>query len=262
MNKVKARNKPFLMIACLALGHAARAQDNEPAATPYRPSVSAPAAMSAPGWLDFEFGGQRSRGGGDKTRDSLPVTAKLAFNKDWGIVLGSELGLRRTDQGGNFFTGAGDVTALIKHRFSTADEDTAWGAQAGVKLPTAKNSLGSGKTDLIVTGIFSQDFAGNNHLDANLVLTRLGAYAPGEGRMQFGWAAAVAHTIDDRWSVFAEPSGTYRHSAPATAQLMAGASYNYSKRAVFDFSVARGLTSATPHWQLQGGVTLLLARLW
>lgn len=218
--------------------------------------------MSEPGWLDFEFGGQRSKGGGDKTRDSMPVTAKLAFNSDWGLVLGSELGIRRTDLGGKTFNGAGDVTALVKHRWATASEDMAWGAMAGVKLPTANDDVGSGKTDLILTGIFSKDFSGSNHLDINLGVTRLGAYGPGEGRMQYGWAAALSHGLNDQWSLFAEPSGTYRHAVPSTAQLMLGASYAYTRRTVFDVALARGLTSATPHWQLQAGVTVLLARLW
>ena len=262
MNEMNSRKKLLLFVLCLALSHTACAEDNEPAATPYRPSVSSPAAMSEPGWLDVEFGWQRSKGGGDKIRDSMPVAAKLAFNKDWGIVLNSEVGVRRTDFSDTLFTGVGDVTALIKHRIATASDDTAWGFAAGVKAPTAKDSIGSGKTDLIFNGIFSKDFAGDNHLDANLGATRLGAYGPGEGRMQFGWAAALAHTVNEQWSVFAEPSGTYRSSVASTAQLMIGASYSYSKRAVFDFAVARGVTSATPDWQVQVGVTFLLGRLW
>lgn len=256
------RPRPWLLLICLLVSPRAQADDHEPAATPYRPSVSAPAAMSEPGWLDFELGGQRSKGGGDKTRYSLPVTAKLAFNPDWGVVLGSELGIRRADLTGNTFNGAGDVTVLVKHRFANASEDIAWGAMAGVKLPTAKDDIGSGKTDLIVTGIFSQDFAGSKHLDLNLGVTRLGAYGPGEGRLQYAWAAAWSHGLNDQWSVFAEPSGTYRRAVPATAQLMLGASYAYTRRTVFDVALARGLTSATPHWQLQAGVTVLLARLW
>jgi hypothetical protein len=261
-NEMNLRKKPLLVLVCLAFGQTAFAEDSEPAATPYRPSVSAPAALSEPGWLDVEFGGQRTRGGGDKVRDSLPVAVKLAFNKDWGVVLGSELGVRRTDPSDAVFTGVGDLTVLIKHRIATASEDTAWGFAAGAKLPTAKDSIGSGKTDLILNGIFSTDFAGGNHLDANLGVTRLGAYGPGEGRNQYGWAAAVSHTINEQWSVFVEPSGTYRNSVPSTAQLMVGASYTYNKRAVFDFGVARGLSSASPDWQLQVGVTFLLARLW
>jgi hypothetical protein len=238
------------------------AEDAEPAATPYRPSVSSPAALSEPGWLDVEFGWQRTRGGGDKVRESFPVTAKLAFNKDWGVVVGSELGVRRTDLNDAVFSGAGDTTFLLKHRIPTADESTAWGIAAGFKSPTAKDTLGSGKADAIVTGIFSTDFSGNNHLDANLVATRVGAYASGEGRTQYGWAAAVSHSLDDKWAVFGEPSGNYRSGTPSTSQFLFGASYSYSKRLVFDFAAAKGLSNAGPNWQAMGGLTYLLGRLW
>ena len=212
-----ARTQALLLILCLAFVRTARADDHQPAATPYRPSVSAPAAMSEP--------------------------TKLAFNPDWGLVLGSELGVRRADFSGNTFNSAGDVTALVKHRFATASEDSAWGVMAGAKLPTANGDIGSGKTDLILTGIFSKDFAGSNHLDLNLGATRPGAYGAGEGRMQYGWAAAWSHGLNDQWSVFAEPSGTYHRAAPSTAQLMLGASYAMRRRTVFDVALARGLTS-------------------
>jgi hypothetical protein len=234
----------------------------EPSATPYRPSVSSPAALSEPGWLDMEIGWQRTQGGGDKIRDSFPVTAKLAFNQDWGVVVGTEMGVRRTDLNDVVFTGTGDTTFLLKHRIPTADESTAWGIAAGFKSPTAKDTLGSGKTDTIVTGIYSTDFTGNNHLDANLTLTRVGAYDSGEGRTQYGWATALSHSIDDKWSIFGEPSGNYRSGTPSTSQIMFGASYGFSKRFVFDFAVARGLSSATPDWQVMGGLTALLGRLW
>jgi len=262
---MKSSQKLSLMILLLALNPAAYAEDKEPAepaATPYRPSVSTPAALSEPGWLDMELGWQRSNGGGDKVRQSLPVAAKLAFNQDWGMVLNSELGVRRTDFNDTVFTGAGDITLLLKHRIATSNEDTAWGVVAGAKLPSAKDSIGSGKSDAILTGIFSKDFAGDNHLDANLGVTRLGAYGPGEGRSQYGWAAALAHSLNAQWSIFVEPSGTYRRAAASTAQLMGGASYNFSKRVVFDFAVARGITSATADWQVLAGVTLLVGRLW
>ena len=262
---MELREKMLPLVFCLALSPAAYAEEStpaEPAATPYRPSVASPAALPEPGWLDMEFGWQHNKGGDDKLRDSMPITAKLAFNKDWGVLLNSELGVRRTDFNDTEFTGAGDITLLLKHRIATASEDTSWGVAAGVKLPSAKDSIGSGKSDTILSGIFSKDFAGSNHLDVNLGVTRLGAYGPGEGRCQYGWAAALAHSLDEQWSVFAEPSGTYRREVASTAQFMLGAGYNYSKRVVFDFAVARGITTATPDWQVLAGVTLLVGRLW
>jgi hypothetical protein len=238
------------------------AEDDEPAATPYRPSVSSPATLSAPGWLDVEFGWQRAKGGGDKARESYPVTAKLAFNKDWGVVIGSELGVRRTDFDNRVYTGVGDTTFLVKHRIPTANEDTAWGVAAGFKSPTAKDTIGSGKADAMVSGIFSTDFSASQHLDVNLTATRLGRLAEGDGRIQYGWAAALSHSLGEKWTVFGEPSGSYQSGAPSTSQLMFGTSYGYSKRLVFDFAVATGMSSNASDWQAMAGLTALLGRLW
>lgn len=240
----------------------AHAADEEPAAVPFRPSVSSPAALPVPGWLDMEFGGLRISGGGDKRRDSAPFAAKIAFNDAWGVVLGGELQARRVDQANAAFSGYGDTTLTLKHRIATADEGTAWGIALGVKAPTAKDTIGSGKSDTILTGIFSSDFADGWHLDANLSATRLGAYGRGEGRVQTGWAAALSKSLDDRWGVFVEPSGSSRSGTASTAQWMVGATYTVSKRMVLDVAYARGANNATPDWQLLFGMTVLVGKVW
>lgn len=238
------------------------AADDGVAVTPYRPSVSSPAALPVPGWLDVEFGWQRAKGGEDKRRDGFPVAAKLAFNSDWGVVVGGEFAARRTDQGGNVFYGVGDTTVLLKHRIAGATEATAWGIAAGYKLPTAKDTLGSGKRDLILNGILSTEIAETYNLDVNLTTTRLGGWGDGESRSQLGWAAALSHSLDDRWGIFVEPSGSSRRGTASMAQLLVGTSYAYSKRTVFDIAVARRMSAAGPDWQLMAGVSMLLGRLW
>lgn len=238
------------------------ATEDDVAVTPYRPSVSSPAALPAPGWLDVEFGWQRAKGGEDKRRDSFPVAAKLAFNPDWGVVVGSELAARRTDLDGNVFNGVGDTTVLLKHRIAGATEATAWGIAAGYKLPTARDTLGSGKRDQILSGIFSAEIAEVYNLDVNLTTTRLGVWGDGEGRSQQAWAAALSRSLDDRWGVFVEPSGSSRRGTASMTQLLVGTSYAYSKRTVFDIAVARRTSAAGPDWQLMAGVSMLLGRLW
>lgn len=261
--KTAIRWAPLALAVVLPAASPVLAADEAgPAATPYRPSVSSPAALPEPGWLDMEFGALRATGGGDRHRDSLPVAAKLAFDKDWGVVVGTELGVRRADLDNQVFTGVGDTTLQLKHRIPTGDEDIAWGIAFGFKSPTARDSIGSGKSDLLLTGIYSADLPDDNHFDANIGASRLGAYEPGENRTQYAWAAALSHNLSDRWSVFGEPSGTYRRGVPSTAQFLAGASYAHSKRAIFDLAVARRLTNAGPDWQFMMGMTVLVGRLW
>src|SRR5690349_17980857 len=83
---------------CCAQAFAQAATDDQPSVTPYRPSVSTPAALSAPGWLEIEGGALFARGTGDTRRDSLPYTLKLAFSPDWGVRLGGEAWVRQTDE--------------------------------------------------------------------------------------------------------------------------------------------------------------------
>jgi len=251
----------FGVIALNGAISCAHAEQREVEATPYRPTVSNPADLPVPGWLEVEMGWQRIKGGGDNRRDSFPVLAKLAFSEDWGILVGSELGVRRTDLNNNLYTGSGDTTLLLKHRIPDGSEGSAWGIEAGFKSPTARDTIGSGKTDYIVNGIYSSDFA-KNHLDLNFNATYIGAIAAGEDRTQYGWAAALSHSLDDQWGIFGELSGNTRRGTNATAQFMAGTSYNYSKRMVFDAGGAWGLNGASPDWTLFAGMTVLLGQLW
>lgn len=46
--------------------------DEAPAATPYRPTVSNPAELSAPGWLEVEAGLARTKGGDTAWQNNTP----------------------------------------------------------------------------------------------------------------------------------------------------------------------------------------------
>jgi hypothetical protein len=239
----------------------AYADEQEVEATPYRPTVSNPANLSAPGWLEMEMGGQRIKGGSDKRRDSFPVVAKVAFSEDWGVMLGGELGVRRTGTDNMVYQGGGDTTFTVKHRIPTATEGTAWGIEAGYKSPTAKDTIGSGKADYILNGIYSTDFSGN-HLDLNLGVTRVGAITNGESSSQYNWASSLSRNLDEKWGIFGELSGSYQRGMPALAQFMTGATYNFSKRVVFDAGVTPGIAAASQNWSVFAGVTVLLSKLW
>ena len=237
------------------------AEETEPTVTPYRPTLSNPADLSEPGWLEMEMGVQRIQGGSDLRRDSVPILAKLAFSENWGILVGGELGISRTDMNNQIFSGNGDTTFLVKHRMPSATEGTAWGIEAGYKSPTAPDTLGSGKTDYIVNGIFSTVIS-ENQLDLNFSATKLGVVADGEGEIQYGWAAALAHNLNDKWGVFGELSGVSRNATASQSQLMAGATYNWSKRVVFDAGASWGLTKTSQDWTAFAGLSVLLGKLW
>lgn len=248
-----------MMLGCAAtLCHAAAQAETAPAVTPYRPSVSTPAALSAPGWLEIEAGLQSSQGSDPLRRKSLPYTLKLAFTPDWGLRIGGDAIVRQRAADGSALSSGGDTSVVLKHRLAVNDA-SAFGAELGVKLPTARTGVGSGHADAGLNGIYSLDFAQNWHTDINLSATRIGGVDQGSSRWQKGWAAALSRNLSDQWGVVGELSGT-RQSA-STSQALIATSYSVSPSMTFDLGVSKGLNTASGGWSVFSGVTFLAAHL-
>ena len=247
----------LLLLACAP----ALAADEEPTTTPYRPSVSTPAALSAPGWLEIEGGWQHDHGEAGVRRDSIPLTFKLAFSEDWGIRLGNEAWVRRSSDDGKA-SGIGDTSFVLKRRFEV-DDAQALGLEAGVVMPTGHHGVGfgSGKADYGINAIYSADFGGAWHTDVNLLATRLGQTDPGASRTLWLFAASLSRQLDDRWGVVGEFAATRQQGAEDSRQLLVAASYNVSKRLTLDAGAARSLRSGTPTWSAFTGLTWLATRL-
>jgi len=244
---------------CCAQVFAQAATDDQPSVTPYRPSVSTPASLSAPGWLEIEGGALFARGTGDTRRDSLPYTLKLAFSPDWGVRLGGEAWVRQTDETGQRTSGAGDSSIVVKRRFAI-DDASAFGLEAGATLPTGRRGISSGKSDYSLNAIYSADL-GAYHTDLNLVSTRIGAVDPGVSRMQTLWAASLSKSLSERWGVVGEFSGTHQHGMDGTSQFLVAASFNVSKALTLDAGFARSMRSGVPDRSFFTGLTVLGPRL-
>lgn len=250
-----SRSIPILLGALVC---AVPAWADETGVTPYRPSVSTPAQLPTPGQLELELGGLASKTEG-RRRDSLPYLFKLGFSQQWGVLLGGEAFVSSREEGTRS-RGVGDTSVTLKRAF-LIQEGTAFGLELTAKAPTAKSSIGSGKSDYTANGIYSQDL-GKWHLDANLNATRVGAREAGQGRMQTGLSSALSTQFSETWGAVGELSGTRQRGAPSTAQALAAVTYSPSKQATFDIGAARGLNRASPDWSVFAGVVLPLARLW
>lgn len=250
---------PWAALAVLALACPCHADDEAPPITPYRPSVSSPAQLPAPGQLEMEIGGLSSKSD-DGRRHSLPTTFKLAFSESWGVVVSGEALVAAPDGNGGRTRGVGDTLVVLKRAF-LVDDATAFGLELGAKAPTARDTIGSGKADYNLNGIVSRDL-GSLHLDLNLNATRLGAYAPGSARTQSGLSASFSAPLAEGWGVNWEWSGTRRSGADGTAQFLLAASYSPNKRLSLDAGLVRGLNRATPDWAFFTGVVFPLAKLW
>ena len=229
-----------------------------PAVTPYRPTVSTPAALSAPRWLEIEAGVVTSEGGDREHRDAVPYTFKFAFSPDWGVRVQGEALVRGVDPDRRHTTGFGDMTFVLKRRFAV-NENSAFGLEVGVLAATAPRGLdsGSGRTDYSLNGIYSADFGSDYHIDLNYAVTRLGNIGPADGRLQELWAAALAKSFHARWGVVGEFSATHQSGVDRTVQVLIATSFTPRNTISWDCGVARGLTAATPTWSLFAGVTVL-----
>jgi hypothetical protein len=249
----------FVALAISFCCSAVRA-DDEPAATPYRPTISNPAELSAPGWLEVEAGLARTKGGGAAWQNNTPWLLKLAFTEDFGIMLGGDVNARQKDAEGAVLRGRGDTSLAFKHHWKV-DDDSAFGLEWGAKFATAADGIGSGKQDYGFVGIYSRDI-GSIRIDANLGATRLGLLEEGLARHQYPWAVAVSSAVSEDWTLAVEVAGVYRRGAAASTQFLAAASYSVTKRLVLDCGVASRLSEGAPRWSAFAGVTYLAARFW
>jgi len=244
----------FSVTTLSGTGRAAESVEYEPI-TPYRPSVSTPAQLPFPGQLEFELGGLGMSGA--SRRGSLPYLFKFAFSSEWGLLVGGDAHVWSRGEDGRF-EGVGDTNVTLKRAW-VVDDATAFGVEVNVKLPTAKDPLGSGKADYDVNTIYSQDL-GPVHMDANLNLTRLGLVDTGTSRTQLGWASAFTVNLSGRWGMIGELSGTHRAGADSATQLLCALTFSPSKVLTFDMGLSRPLRPRPAATSLFAGVVLPLAR--
>lgn len=244
---------------CCTTASAQTPSDDRPSVTPYRPSVSTPAALSAPGWLEIEAGALHARASGSEHRDSLPYTLKLAFTPDWGVRVGGDAWVRQTDDSGHRTSGGGDGSVVLKRRFAINDT-SAFGLEAGATLPVGRHGITSDSSDYSLNAIYSADI-GDYHTDLNLVSTRIGSVDAGVSRAQKLWAASLSKSLDEHWGIVGELSGTQQHGTESSSQVLFAASYNISKSLALDAGVARSIRSGVANSSVFTGLTMLLGRL-
>ncbi|PXX34965.1 transporter [Undibacterium pigrum] len=249
----------FTLLACLASQCAHAADEEVDAITPYRPSVSNAAQLPVAGQLELEMGINSSKTG-PALRQSLPYLFKLAFSKEWGILLGGEAHIISDDGAGQRDRGFGDTTFTIKRAF-VIDEATAFGLEFGNKFPTAKDALGSGKSDWTVNGIISQDM-GKVHGDLNLNLTHLGFAEDATSHWQTGLSTSLSTEVTDKMGLTAEWAGWRRVGTKSQKQALIAFTYSPNKRLTLDAGMIKGLNTATLGRVWFAGVVVPVARLW
>jgi hypothetical protein len=231
----------------------------EPSVTPYRPTVSNPADLPVPGWLEGEFGGLRTLGEDHSRDDSVPWLLKYAFDENRGLLLGGNAYARAQPPGAAGQSSFGDTFVEWKQRFPVSDK-TAFGIEAGVVVPTASHGLGIGTPQWVANGILSTDL-GAVHLDMNLGEMRGGDEPANVSRWQTTWAAAVSTSLTDQWGTAFELSGSHQRGAATASQALLAFTYNVSHRLVLDAGGTCGLTHEAHDRGFFAGATVLIGQL-
>jgi hypothetical protein len=252
---------PGICALTLALSSLVHADQQDPSATPFRPTVTSGANLSAPGWLELEFGGQRLVGNGADQRNSWPYLLKYSLNDRFALLLGGDAYVTTAPAQTSQLGGPGDTTLTLKYRAPDAVEGKSFGLEATVKLPTAAEGIGSGARDYSLKGIVGIDLQNGFHLDTNLMATQLGAVPVDQSNYQWTWAAAMSRQFGDAWTLAGDISGTNQKGMPSTAQFLSAVSYSATRRLVIDGGFAVALNSNTPKFTIFSGLTVLIGKV-
>lgn len=224
--------------------------------TPYRPTVSNPAELSALRHLEVEFGAQSNQPGMETERNSLPFLLKYPFADQWGLLVAGEAWIksRNLDE---TISGFGNTSVLLKHYYPI-NPTLAVGFEAGAVLPSARQSLGQGRTDYLGNLIVSQDIS-DLRIDINAGVTRKGFKEEDLDRYRYNWAIAVSHPLTERWGIAGEFSGVLAKQQKPTSQFLASLNYLMTPQLMLDFGGTVGMTTITDDYGVFAGFTLLVA---
>lgn len=214
-----------------------------PAVNPGRPTVTDPASLTAPGWLESEFGLFQNL---DRDRNlGTPLLLKLTSkNKRLQYRLENDGYLRI---GSDRSDGIGDTNFALQYLFATQDRSLFdISGRLNLKIPTARPALGGTKKfDYSALFLASKDFTPMLHGDFNLGLASLTRVdAPGADTQVFAAASFTIPFKGGRWAytnelVYFSPIQGQR----AAVTTMHGLTYAVHRYDVYDLAV---------QWQLQG----------
>ncbi len=231
------------------------------AAEPERPTVATPASTVAPGWVEIEFGGQRSEAGG-VTSASTPTVLKI------GLARRAQLSLF-----GNWFdmtghgahdAGIGDVAAGVKWRL--VDHAPVVGDFAvlpTITVPAGAHGIGSGTTGVGILLISSHDL-GPLSIDVNAAYTHRSGGGTRVPRSATLWTVSLGSTLIGPLGWVGEVSGLpgtggLAGSPPIVACLF-GPTLTVRNWLVFDAGISPTLAGPQAPYEY-AGVTWNIGRL-
>jgi hypothetical protein len=203
MRRLSAACVLVLLLAGSALG----ADDDT--IDPDRPDVASSAKTVGRGRVQLETGVffSRTSTAGEPTERRLSAEAMLRVGLTEGLELRIDSDPIVRLRGGEDVTDVGNIILSAKWRFFEPSDDSSWPALAlipAVKLPTAPEPIGTGKTDFGVLVVASFLLPARFALDLNAGVAAIGQTRPGGYLPQALAIASLSRDLSARVSAFAE----------------------------------------------------------
>jgi len=236
-----------------------------PAVNPGRPTVTDPASLTAPGWLESEWGVQKDL---DRDRNlDTPFLLKLTSRNNRLEYRLATDGYVRLGDGTNGF---GDTYAALHYLFASqakAGYDVA--SRITLKIPTADSAIGTRKFDYDLLLLASRDFAHTKSGDVTIhgdfnaglgFLSRQGV--PGTDTQALLTASFTFPIKGGRWQYTNEIvylSPIYGQRAQVTT--MHGFTYALHQYDVYDIALQWQMQGDGPVFQILFGRTFFFGKL-
>ncbi len=233
-----------------------------PAANPGRPTVSTPATLTPPGYLQFETGGLGAEKSGEfANRASIQAVVKMAIGNRAELIIQTEplvhadLGTRRTAEPGEVFAG---FQAVLQPGEGARPTVSVSYFRRLYASPAPEVDIGTNRQSALLLVSFD---AHKFHIDTNGIITEQISDERGVHRLQFGQTLSISHPLLSRVAMSGE---IWHFSQPLTSSnamgLLLAPSYTINHLVVLDGGFNRGLTSSSTRWEVFAGLTYLLPK--
>jgi hypothetical protein len=242
----------------------AQTAEDAPAANPGRPTVSTPATLTSPEYLQFEVGGiGAEKSGGFANRFSLEAVAKLSLNRRFELIAAAEpfavadIGESTRTSTGDFFAG---VQALVHHGEGLHPSVAVSYFRRLYSGSAPDFDIGSSRQSALLLVSFD---AGKFHVDTNGFVNEQISDSGAVHRAQFGQTLSISHPLIANTGLTGELwHFTQPFDRANAAGLLIAPTYNVSRWLVIDVGFNRGLTATSTRWEIFAGFTYLLPKKW
>ncbi|HEV8440956.1 MAG TPA: transporter [Methylomirabilota bacterium] len=260
--------RALALVVCLLLGVSdlgGAVEDD--AVAPDRPDVTNSTQTVPPGAVQLETGLEYSRA----SQADAPAERRLALQGTLRVGVTTRLELRLEGEplvrlrGSDEDTGPGEWALGLKYRFLDQAEPS-WrpslGLHAFVKLPTAREPIGSGRADVGVLALATWDLPWDLGLDVNAGVAAVGQSHPDGYLIQGLVSASLSKQITERLSGFVELffASRDRRDGRDNVGFDTGVLFLLTRALAADAAVGTLLGGRGPDYVFRAGLSLRLGR--